>query len=329
MLAVSRCFRTLGKVLTAAALASASIAAVAQSFPSRDFRWVVSYPPGGGSDFLARTVGAQLSAQTKQPVVIDNRPGAAGFVAAELVARAPGDGYTLFTGDNGTLVYNAALFKKTPYNASTDFAPVGMMARFPLVLVARADTPYTSAKVFLEAIRRQPGALNYGSPGLGTPHHLAMELLKQSADLSIVPVQYRGSGPAVTDLLGGQVPVVILDTAAALPMIRSGKVKALAAFSQARSAALPDTPTFVELGFDGVEAYGWQALVVPASTPKDVIHRLSAELTRAIRTPEVAAKLTDFGLELTPGDPAAAGRYIEGEVQLWHQLIKRRNIKLE
>lgn len=317
------------RVILAACLLCAAWGAAAQPYPSRPIKWIVAYPPGGGTDFLARTVGAQLSKQTGAPVVIENRPGGAGIIASEASARSPADGYTVFSGDNGTLVYNAALFRKPPYDATRDFTPVGMMARFPLVLLANADTRFGSAAQLIEQIRKRPGALNYASPGLGSPHHLAMELLKERARLFVVHVPYKGSGPALQDLMGGQIDLFVADSAAALPLIRAGKVKALATFSRNRFAALPDTPSFIELGFKGVEAYGWQGLVVPSRTPKEVVARLNAELVTAIQSPEIARKLTDFGLELTPGNPESLGRYLADEIKLWHPLIKDRGISLD
>ena len=324
--------RTLSSILRAvlaAWLLCAAWGAAAQPYPSKPIRWIVSYPPGGGTDFLARTVGAQLSKQAGTPVIIENRPGGAGFIASEASARAPADGYTIFSGDNGTLVYNAALFKKLPYDPTRDFAPVAMMARFPLVLLANVNAPFSSAHQLIDLIRKKPGALEYASPGLGSPHHLAMELLKERARLFVVHVPYRGSGPAIQDLMGGQIPLFVADSAAALPLIRGGKVKAIATFSRSRFAALPDTPTFMELGYQDVEAYGWQGLVVPARTPKEVITRLNAELVTAIRTPEISRKLSDFGLELTPGDPDSLARYLASEIKLWHPLIRERGISLD
>lgn len=321
-----RRFVVAGLALIVASLSSYTFA---QGYPSRPIKWVVSYPPGGGTDFLARTVGAQLAKQLAQSVVIENKPGGAGVIATESVAKSPADGYTIFTGDNGTLVYNAALFKKIPYAPLSDFAPVGLMARFPLVLLANNEAPFANARALLEQVKKNPGKFSYASPGVGSPHHLAMELLKQRGNLFILHVPYRGSGGAIQDLIGGQIPLFVADSAAALPLVRSGKVKAVAVFSKSRMVALTDTPTFVELGYGDVEAYGWQGLVAPASTPKDVVIRLNQEMIKAIQNPEIAAKLTDFGLELIPGAPEAMGNYLGSETKLWHQLIKQRQLALE
>ncbi|MBN9427322.1 MAG: tripartite tricarboxylate transporter substrate binding protein [Burkholderiales bacterium] len=309
--------------------AALAVNAVAQTYPARQIRWVVSYPPGGGTDFLARTVGNQIAKQISQSVVIDNRPGGAGVIASETVARSPGDGYTVFTGDNGTLVYNAALFKKIPYAPLNDFAPVGLMARFPLILLANNDAPFANAQALIEQIKRNPAKLSYASPGVGSPHHLAMELFKQRAGLFVVHVPYRGSAGAIQDLISGQIPLFVADSAAALPMIRAKKLKPVAVFSKNRVAALPDTPTFVELGYRDVEAYGWQGLVAPAGTPKDVVAKLNTEMVKAIQAPEIAGKLVEFGLELTPSTPDEMGAYLASETKLWHQLIKERGLTLD
>lgn len=300
--------------------------AFAQSFPSKPLRWVVAYPPGGGTDLLARTVGAQLSRQLNQPVVIDNRPGGAGIIGSEHVARSAPDGYTLFTGDNGTLIYNSALYKSLPYDPVKDFASVSLLGRFPLVLLTNNNSPFGSARQFLEAAKREPGKLSYASPGVGSPHHLAMELLKQEAAMFVLHVPYKGSGGAIQDLMGGQINLFVADAAAALPLIKGGKVRPLAVFSGVRSAAFPQTPTWVELGLTKVEAYGWQGLVVPAATPRELVATLSRELGNALRAPEVARRLADFGVELIPGEPQEMTRYLEAEARVWQPLIRARGI---
>lgn len=317
---LSRCVLAFGLCLGVAA------SALAQGFPNRPIRWIVSYPPGGGTDILARTVGAQLSRQVAQPVVVENRPGGAGFIGAEAAARAAPDGYTIFTGDNGTLVYNPALYKSTPYDPAKDFASVTLLGRFPLVLLTGNDSPFASARQLIEQVRQSPGKLIYASPGVGSPHHLAMELLKREAGLFIVHVPYRGSAGALQDLMGGQIPLFVADSAAALPLVRSGKVRALAVFSRERPATFAQVPTFVELGLGKVEAYGWQGIVAPTGTPADVVALLSRELGAALRAPEVAKKLSDFGIELIPGEPAAMARYLEAETRLWQPLIRERGI---
>lgn len=300
----------------------------ADDYPTKPITWIVAYPPGGGSDFLARTVSVRLARQLGQSVVIDNRPGAATIVGAQAAARAPSDGYTIFTADNGSLVFNPALYAKLPYK-SADFAPIGLMARFPLLLVSSPASGYTSAKAMVQAAKADPKKLNFASPGAGGPHHLAMELLKSRAGFEAEHVAYKGAAPAVQDVLGGQVPVMMLDTATAMPHLKAGTLKPLAVAAAKRLPQYPDVPTFKELGYEGVEVYAWQGLVVPASTPQDRRNKLTQTLQKVMADPEVIKALTDFGLELTPVDAAQMAAYTESETKLWHAFIRERGIKLE
>lgn len=303
--------------------------AFAQSYPSKPVRWVVAYAAGGGSDVLARTVASQLSKQLGQQIVIDNRPGGATNIAAEMVAKAPADGYTVFTADNGTLIYNTALFKKLPYEPQKDFAPVGLMARFPLVLASNPDAGFNSAKDLVEAIRKSPGKISYASAGIGSPHHLAMEMLKERAKLDITHVAYKGAAPALQDVVGGQVPTMVVDTASGLQMLKSGKLKPLAVFSKTRLPSLPDVPTLIELGYTDIEAFAWQGMVVPAATPKDIVAKLSAELQKAIETPAIKAKIQEIGLEPIASDPNAMTSHWASESKYWPKLIRERQITLD
>jgi tripartite-type tricarboxylate transporter receptor subunit TctC len=305
------------------------VPAHAQDFPNRPIRWLVGFPAGGGTDFLARTVGHQLSQQLGQPVVIDNKEDAAGSVAAETAARSAPDGYTVMTADNAVLIYNPVLYKKLGYDPARDFATVGLMARFPLILAVHPGTGITSVQQWIEEVKKAPGRLSYASPGVGTPHHLAMELLKQRLGLFIVHVPYRGAAPAVQDVAGGQVPMMVVESAGGLPMIRAGKLRPLAVFSARRMAVLPDVPTLAELGHRGVEVYAWQGLVVPKATPAPIVDRLSAELQKAVAAPEVRRKLMEFGMEVNPSDANLMTAYMAMETSLWHPLIRQRGIRAE
>ena len=202
-------------------------ARAADAYPNRPIRWIVAYPAAGGSDFLARQLAPQMGRQMGTSIVIDNRPGAAGIIGTELAAKAPGDGYTILTGDNGAMVYHTALYKSLPYSPA-DFVPIGFMASFPLILVVNPASGFTSVGQLLDAVQRNPGKYSYASPGAGSPHHLAMELLKERTHSFIVHVPYRGTAPAMQDLLGNQVPMMVVDAAAGLAQIRSGRVRALA-----------------------------------------------------------------------------------------------------
>lgn len=312
----------------AAALVPVPVLAQAQAWPAKPIRWVVAYPAGGGSDFLARQLAPQLGKQLGQTLVIDNRPGAAGIIGTDNAAKSPPDGYTVVTGDNGAMVFHEAMYKKIPY-APGDLTPVGFMARFPLIVAVNPSAGFADAKQWLEALKKNPGKFSYASPGIGSPHHLAMELLKSRTQTFVVHVPYRGTALAVQDVIAGQVPMMVLDTAAGLPQIRSGKVKALAVMSKKRIAALPDVPTLDELGVKDFEVTAWQGLFVPKGTPADIVSRLTVEMNKAIAVPEVKAKLEDFGLEVLPGDGPSLASFIQKETAFWHALIKERKLSAE
>jgi len=307
----------------------ATTPSIAQSWPAKPLRWIVGYPAGGGTDFLARTIAVQISTQLGQPVVIDNRPGAAAIIGSEITAKAPGDGYTVFTADNGVLVYNPALYKKLPYDAAKDFAMIGLMARAPLMLVAAPSADIKDGKTLLDLLKKNPGKYTYATPGNGSPHHLAMELLKSRAGLFVVHAPYRGVAPALQDVMGGQVPLMMVDTPSGINGVKSGKLVPLIMLSDKRIAQLPDVPTATELGLKGLEAYAWQGMVVPVSTPKDLQTRLTKELQTALSDPAVRKKLSDAAWEPIPSDAATMRAYTASETKIWHALIKDRGITLE
>jgi len=307
-------------------------ARAADAYPDRALRWIVAYPAAGGSDFLARQLAPQMGKQMGQTIVVDNRPGAAGIIGTEAASRQPGDGYTLLTGDNGAMVFHTALYKTLPYNPG-DFVPIGFMASFPLILVVNPNSGFTSAAQFLDTVKRNPGKYAYASPGAGSPHHLAMELLKQRTGSFIVHVPYRGTAPAMQDVMTGQVPMMVVDTAAGLAQIRSGKLKALAVLSKHRIAALPDVPTLAEVGPGGslkdFEAVAWQGLFAPKGTPPEIAARLTAEMRKAILTPDVKGRLEAFGLEVAPTDGPQLAAFIRTETLFWHKLINDRHLSLD
>lgn len=321
-------------LLAAAALSTlaglfATGAAVAQApYPSQPIRWVVAYPAGGGSDFLARNLAPQLSRQLGQPIVIENKPGAAGIIGTGEAAKAAGDGHTIVTGDNGAMVFHTAMYRKLPYDPK-DFVPLGFMARFPLILAVHPHSGFTSARQLLDEVKRSPGKYTYASAGIGSPHHLAMELLKDRTGSFIVHVPYRGTALALQDVISGQVPMMVVDTAGGLAQIRAGRIKALAVMSPKRIAQLPDVPTVDEVGVKGFDVTAWQALFAPKGTPPEMAQRLSAEMQKAITTPEVRAKLEDFGLEVTPSNGPQLTQFLERENAFWHRLIRERKLSAE
>jgi tripartite-type tricarboxylate transporter receptor subunit TctC len=311
------------------ALAVSALAVAQTAYPAKPVRWVVGYPAGGGTDFLARTVGAQVSQQLGQPVLVDNRPGAGAIIASENVARSAGDGYTVFSADNGVLVYNPALYKKLPYDAEKDFALVGMMGRSPLIITAAPNAGIADAKALLAALKASPGKYSIATPGTGSPHHLAYELFQREAGVSMLHVPYKGGAPALQDLMGGQVALMMLDLPSGVSAVKAGKVVPLLAMSAERVPQLPNIPTARELGFANVEAYTWQGLVVPAATQKEVQARLGTELQKAMADAGVRQKLYDAGWEARPADATEMTRYTDAERKKWHALIKARDIKLD
>ena len=322
---ISRIARPVLGLLFAAVAALAQ----AQAWPSKPVRWIVPYPPGGGSDTIARAIGQQLSSQLGQSVVIENRPGAGTLIGAEAAARSTPDGHTIFSGDNATYVFNSALYRKLPYDPQKDFAPVALIARFPLLLVANPAAGFSDTKDLIAKLKAAPGKFSYASVGAGSPHHLAMEMFKQRAGLFAVHIPYRGAGPAVQDVLGNQVPMMMLDLATALPHLKSGKLQALAVASGSRLAQQPNVPTLKELGFDDIEMYAWQGIAVPVGTPPEVVGRLNAEVNKALAAPEVQKRLGELGVELLGGTSRQMADYLQSETARWHPLIKERKITLD
>ena len=321
--------KTLVSSFLALPLALAAGAACAQAYPAKPIRWLVPYPAGGGSDFLARTIGQQLSTQICQPVTVDNKPGGNTAIAASDVARATPDGYTVLSADNGTMTFNTALYSKLTYNPDKDLAPVTLMGRFPMILVVGPSSDAKDARDFVAKAKAAPGKISYGSAGAGSPHHLAMELLKTQAGLHMVHIPYRGAAPALGDLAGGQIPVMMVDLAAGAGFIKSGKLRPLAVANDKRLPQLPDVPTFAELGFKGVEAAALVGLVAPAGLPADVKATLQKQVAAAIQQPAVKQKLIEFGVEPVGSSSQAYADLLKAENARWHKLIKDLKITLD
>ena len=308
-------------------LAAAGVSA--QSFPAKPIRWLVPYAAGGGSDFLARTVAQTLSTQVGQPVLVDNKPGGNTALAAAETARAPADGYTVLSADNGTLVFNPALYKSLSYSPTKDLAPVTLMGKFPMILVIGANSGIATAKDFIAKAKAKPGDVSYASAGAGSPHHLAMELLKVEAGLFMVHVPYRGAAPALADVVGGQLPAMMVDLAAGAGFIKGGKVRALAVANPTRLPQLPDVPTFAELGYKNVEAAALVGVVVPSATPPEVVNTLNRQLVAAINEPSVRSRMVDFGVEPVANTPAQYAALLKSETARWHKLIRDLKITLD
>jgi len=300
----------------------------AQAFPSRPVRWIVPFAPGGGTDLVARLLAAELQPRLGQPVVVENRPGANTIIGTEALAKSAPDGHTVSTADNGTLVFNTALFPRLPYDPKRDLKPVGPLARFHLALAVHPSVPAASFGEFV-AFAKSKGSVDFGSPGIGSPHHLAMERLARAAGFQGSHVPYRGMAPALTDLAGGTIPAMIVDLAAGSPFLKAGTVRGIALASDARWPSLPELPTFEEAGLPGFLAHAWQGMMAPAGTPDAVVARLNADLVAALRSGPVQARMAEIGLEPLAGPPEALAGLIEVETAVWVPLIRELGIRLE
>ena len=322
--------RTLLSALAAAGATTAAPWAAAQStWPDQPLRWVVPYPAGGGTDVLARTVAEAMRQTLGQQIIVDNRPGASTNIGGQAVATAKPDGYTFMSADNAILAYNEHLFTKLPFSPEKDFSYVGGISRFPLALVVHPSFEAKTVKEFLNYVRANPGKLNYASPGNGSPHHLAMEMFKHRTKSFITHIPYRGAAPALQDVMGGQVPCMFLDLAAGLPVITSGKVRALAIGSAKRVAALPDVPTLAEAGVPNTEVFAFQGILAPAGLPAAITTRLNAELNKALLNPAVVKRMNDFGMEALLGTPEQFRTMARAESKRWGEIIKAAGVKLD
>ncbi|GGH54406.1 ABC transporter substrate-binding protein [Comamonas phosphati] len=318
------------RLLAAFLLAPAApLAALAAGFPERPVEWVVPYAAGGGTDVVARVLAEPMGKALGQAIVVTNKPGAATNIGADAVARAKPDGYTMLTGDTGTLAANQYLYAKLTYNAEKDFAPVGLLVRFPMLLVVNSQLPIKSYAEFQAWVKAQPSGAVYGTPGAGSPHHLAAELLRVRSGLNFIHAPYRGAAPAVQDVVAGQIPFMFVDTASGLQHVQGGKIRAIGVASPKRLSMLKDVATLDEQGLKGFEAYAWQGVVVPAATPKDRVDILAKALHSALTAPEAKARLEGMGLEITPSSPEAMSAYAHAERAKWSQVIKASNIKLD
>jgi tripartite-type tricarboxylate transporter receptor subunit TctC len=304
------------------------LASLAQPYPHKPIRWILGYPPGGGTEFIARNVAQTLSPLLGQQIVIENRPGAAAIVGAEAAARSAPDGYTLFMADNGTFVYHLGVYRKLPYDPNRDFVPVGLITRGYMLLLTGADGPRT-LKELVEQAKGNPGKLNNASNGSGTSHHLAMELLKQRAGIDIVNIPFKGTAAVMQEVMSGRVATGFADISAARGALAGGKVRPLAVAAKKRLPALPDVPTFEELGYPDFEVYFWQGIAAPAGTPPEIVSRLSAELLKTLKTPEVHKRFTDAGMEVLPTTPEEMREIIRRDQAFWVPLIKSLGISVD
>ncbi|GJG95463.1 tripartite tricarboxylate transporter substrate binding protein [Cupriavidus pauculus] len=298
-------------------------------YPSKPITYVVPFAAGGTTDLLGRLIGQKLSQTLGQSVVVENRAGAGGNIGSDYVAKAPADGYTLLGGTISSHSINVSLYPKMPYDPIKNFQPITLIGTLPNVLVVNASSPWKSVQDVIAAAKAKPGTVNFGSSGNGTSQHLAAELFANMAGLRMTHVPYKGSSQAVQALLGSQVDLVFENSVAAMPMIQSGKFRALATTGAKRAAELPDVPTMAESGLNGYEIVSWQAIFAPAGTPKPIVDKLSTEIGKIIRQPEVRAKLASMGVEPSGAGPAELAAFQKSEVAKWANLIKVANIHLE
>jgi tripartite-type tricarboxylate transporter receptor subunit TctC len=311
------------------ALAGATSASAQAVWPNRPVRLVVPYPPGGGTDFFARLVGAAMGDALGQSVIVENRAGAATIIGAEAVARAAPDGYTILLGDTATFAANKSLYQKLPYDPQKDFAPVALVARSFNIVVVNPNSPFKSIADLIAAAKAEPDKLSYGTFGIGTSAHLAGELFKDMAKVNLTTVHYKGAAPAITDLLSGQIQVMFTTVASAAALIESGQLRALAVTSAERSPAFPQLPTVAEAGVSGYAAESWYGLFAPAKTPADVVDRLNKSAATAVQSDAFKKLAVNEGLVMVARPPEELDRYFRGEEERWRKVIQEAGIKIE
>ena len=304
-------------------------AALAQSYPTKPIRLIVPFTPGGVTDTSGRLIAEQLSKRLGQQVIVDNKPGASGNIGTQQVAAAEGDGYTLLLGFDGTLVINPHVFPKTGFDTLKDFAPIGKIGDAVLILVANPSFPAKNLKDLIALSKTQAGGLSYGTSGTGGTPHIAGELLRLRTGANLVHVPYKGGGQAMTDVLGGNIPLVYTAIAGAIPHVKSGKLLPIAVSSSKRASSLPDVATFIENGVTDFEASSWVALLAPVKTPRAIVTRLNTELNAILNDPEVRERLNGMGISASPGTPESFGAELSKDLAKYGPVVKASGIKAE
>jgi len=299
-----------------------------QPYPTKPIRIIVTYPAGGGADAMARLIAPKLGEALGQPVLVENRGGASGTIAAELVAKSAPDGATLML-DATAFAVNQSLYPKLPYDPEKSFAPITLLALFPNIVVVHPSYPVSSVRELIARIKAEPGKIAFASSGNGSAQHLAAELFRQRAGLDMVHVPYKGGGPALIDVMGGQVPIYFANMASALPHVKNGKLKALAVTGAQRSSAAPELPTVAESGMPGYQVYEWNAIFAPAGTPPATINRLQVEIAKVVRIPEVRERMLALGGEIVASSPADLAAWVREQSASWARVVRAGNIKLE
>jgi tripartite-type tricarboxylate transporter receptor subunit TctC len=319
----------LQKTMLVLALLTTTLGAQAQSYPNKPIRLICPFPPGGAVDIASRATAHTLSQLLGQPVTVDNRPGAGGNIGAEITAKSAPDGYTLLMTTSGIMGINPALYSKIPFDSIKDFAPVSMLVSLNNVLVLNPSVPAKSVQEVINLAKAQPGKLTYASSGNGTSIHLSGELFKSMTGVDMLHIPYKGSSPAVTDLLAGQVNMMFDNIPSSLPHIKAGKLRALAVTGSKRSQLLPDLPTIAEAGVPGYDSYVWFGVVAPAGTPSEIIAKLNAALVKTAATPEFRDRLTSQGYDVMSSTPEQMAASIRGEIAKWGKVVKASGAKVD
>ena len=316
------------KIISIAAFFAATLPAAAQTYPSKPIHLIVAFPPGGSVDAVARVVAPSLSESLAQPVVVENRSGASGNIGTELAARAKPDGTTLLI-HTIPFVANAHLYERMPYDPLADFAPVSLLCSSPAVLIVHPSVPAHSVAELLQLARSKPGALNYSAAGAGTNPHIAGELFNMLANVDIVAVQYKGGGPALVAVLGGEVGITFQNISEAVPHVNSGRLRALGVTSAKRAAALPEVPTIAESGVPGYEFTTWHGVLAPKGTPRELVLLLNAKLVSVLHTPALSARFAQMGLDVIASTPEEFSAHLKKELEKWGRVVRERRMRVE
>ena len=321
--------KSIAGVLVLAVTLGLPSAAYSQTYPQRAIRVVVSFPPGGSTDFMARVLSQHMPATLGQSLVVDNRGGAAGTIGTDIVAKAAPDGYTLLVTADPPVSIAPSIYPKLPYDPTRNLAPITEMINYPYVAVVNASVPAATLKELIALAKAQPGKLRYAHPGVGTGIHLAGELFKLVVGVDVISVPYKGGGPAVVSVMGNESQISFATPPSSLPHVKSGRLRALAQTTAKRAAPLPDLPTFIEAGVPGFNVDGWVGLFAPAGTPPRIIERLYAETVKVLRMPEVKEHVLNGGSEISALPPAEAGAKVRREIAMWAKVVKSAGIKAE
>ena len=321
--------KTMRNAFAGLVLALVAGAVVAQQWPSKPIKWVVPFAPGGTTDILARTIGEKLSVTLGQPIIVDNKPGAGGGVGADQVAKSPADGYTIMGGTISTHAINASLYSNLPYDPVRDFAPITLIVRVPNMLVVNPELPAKDVRELIVLLKANPGKYSFASSGNGTSQHLSGELFKTMTGVEMQHIPYRGSPPALADVVGGQVAMTFDNITTAWPLVKGGKLRALAVTTAKRSPIAPDVPTLAESGLPGYEIASWQGVFAPAGVSTEIVKRLNAEIVRIINAPDVRQKLVDMGAEPAPNTPEEFAAMVKAEVAKWADVVRKSGAKVD